>query len=221
MWRRMSFDSLPSNDYSVLLFGETLWSCSFSFKVGLGQNCQNKFSKWRLLNTSMLILFEGTLLEDFLRYSWEMCGKSRRGHPHPPSIHTITAALTSLAGAVHAASGAETEQDGWVLGSWELRAKGGNRHKFTPTLYLKKGKKRIATLGFTLEVWKLLFLFAATRSVSLCKPRQVSPSPGFTPKLCIAQISSVTEAGEEPGPCKKGAHKKCHCCVLEVREKNN
>lgn len=40
----------------------------------------------------------------------------------------------------------------------------------------------------------------------------------FTPRLHAAQISSITEAAEEAGPCIKGAFKKCHCCVLEVRE---
>lgn len=42
----------------------------------------------------------------------------------------------------------------------------------------------------------------------------------YIPRLYIALIKlNYTEAGsEEAGPCTKGTYKRCHCCVLEVRE---
>ena len=57
----------------------------------------------------------------------------------------------------------------------------------------------------------------------LCCRRQASPHPqprDPLPGCAAAQISSVKEAGEDAGPGAKGAHKKCHCCVLEVRAAN-
>jgi len=47
-------------------------------------------------------------------------------------------ALTSLPGAVHAAGGAEAEQDGCVLGTGELRTKGVKSLKYCQTRHKRR-----------------------------------------------------------------------------------
>lgn len=63
---------------------------------------------------------------------------------------------------------------------------------------------------------------AGRRQYLHLQPRRFIPRV-YCP-LFIAQISSITDTGEETGPWtkkKKGTYKKCHCCVLEVRGKTH
>lgn len=142
----------------------------------------------------------------------------RRGQLPSLPPYSLTTSLTSLPGTVHAAVVLRLNKMAVCRGaeSWEKR---GGKGSYIGADIWKEG---------VLQSWHLppkdlcVFLsFTRTAKLLWCQRRQAFPSPAqrSTSRLNRALIRLITEAGEGAGPGTKGALKKCHCCVLEVRGK--
>lgn len=120
--------------------------------------------------------------------------------------------------AVHAAGGAEAEQDGCWLGTEELRQK----QRVLNSVRLVAEAAR--------EDGEGLSSLSEREHGGCCRVSRTGPGPGVSQQrrllLCLQPShSSLThldlpsrETGEEAGACTTGAREKCPCCVLEVRE---
>ncbi len=122
----------------------------------------------------------------------------------------------------------------WSWTRWqcvgERRAERAERRKESPgqTHARKKQTERIVTLAFHLRVWGSSSVprendplpppspvsLLATAGFSIPIPSHSESSPGWT----LHRLALLRKLLKEAGLCTKAAHKKCHCCVLEVRE---